>query len=460
MLVFRYIRFLTAFKVLRVIRIFYEINFLHFLFSIISRSLSSFIYLALLFLLLNFVYALVGMQLFGGLLNVRLSSYNTFNFDTFWVAFITVFDIVTLDNWITVLSLLYNSEKTPIITNFYVISWIFLGNFALLNLFLAILLDGFTQSLEEEDKIKIIDEEHKELENEELLENIIGNQELQIIIPKDAREAFVDELTKEYLKYTKIMPGNDNKDAQLLEDLITETQKSNQLALENKGLSEIRCENSFFLFSKDHPMRIVFFKVLQNKYYKLFMVMLLFFSCFIILLETYFDKNSEEIIEKTYVLLIKITNALLTFLFLFEIAMKSVVYGFCLNKHSFMRSFLNILDACIVFSYIVDFIFFEEDFALNISSVYYNIFVLFKLKIFKIIRSIRILRPLRFIAISKGLRLVVNALKESISSILNVTFLLISLWTAYGILGIILYRDRFGYCGDRLNFGVGIAKVI
>lgn len=249
LLVFRYIRFLTAFKILRLARLFYEIKFLDFLFSIISRSLSSFIYLALLFLLLDFIYALVGMQLFGGLLNRHDPNYNTFNFDTFWVAFLTVFDIVTLDNWITIISLLYNSEKTPIVTNLYVISWIFLGNFALFNLFLAILLDGFTQSLEEEDQIKIIDEEHKEIENQEMFDNMIGNQELQIVIPQDAREAFVDELTKEYLKYTKVLNGNDNKDTQILEDLITETQRT-QTQIEAKELKNIRCENSFFLFSK------------------------------------------------------------------------------------------------------------------------------------------------------------------------------------------------------------------
>lgn len=73
-------------------------------------------------------------------------------------------------------------------------------------------------------------------------------------------------------------------------------------------------------------------------------------------------------------------------------------------------------------------------------------------------RCIRILRPIRFIKNHKGLKLVVNALKESMSALLNVTLLLISLWTAYGILGIILYKDRFGFCEDRMNFGVGISQ--
>lgn len=368
LLVFRYIRFLTAFKILRLARLFYEIKFLDFLFSIISRSLSSFIYLALLFLLLDFIYALVGMQLFGGLLNRHDPNYNTFNFDTFWVAFLTVFDIVTLDNWITIISLLYNSEKTPIVTNLYVISWIFLGNFALFNLFLAILLDGFTQSLEEEDQIKIIDEEHKEIENQEMFDNMIGNQELQIVIPHDAREAFVDELTKEYLKYTKVLNGNDNKDTHILEDLITETQRT-QTQIEAKELKNIRCENSFFLFSKENKLRIFLFKIIQAISFKRFMIMILYLSCFIILLETYLDKNSPEYYEKTYVLLIKISNILFFLIFSIEVTIKSIVYGFCLNKHSFLRSFFNILDIFIILGYATDLTFYEEEFAFNISTV-------------------------------------------------------------------------------------------
>lgn len=38
-----------------------------------------------------------------------------------------------------------------VITTVYLISWIFIGNFSLLNLFLAILLDGFSNESAEKD---------------------------------------------------------------------------------------------------------------------------------------------------------------------------------------------------------------------------------------------------------------------------------------------------------------------
>jgi len=309
------------------------------------------------------------MQLFGGFINPNDSDYNTFNFDTFWLAFLTVFDIVTLDGWSTVLRLLFNSSKNTFVSSLYVISWVFLGNFALLNLFLAILLDAFTRSLEDEEKIKMIDEEHKDIENEELFENVIGNQELQIVIPKDARGAFVDELTKEYMKYTKINPNtNNNNEAHILEDLIEETKKSREK--NDKSLGDSRCDYAFFFFSKENKIRIVAYEILDSRKFKVFMIFILVLASFVIILETYADRTSLDEYEMNFVILIKVANWMILTVFLIEIAIKSLVNGFCVEKKSFMRSSVNVMDSLIVFSYFVELIYFKEDFGFNISSVF------------------------------------------------------------------------------------------
>lgn len=70
-------------------------------------------------------------------------------------------------------------------------------------------------------------------------------------------------------------------------------------------------------------------------------------------------------------------------------------------------------------------------------------------------RTIRVLRPLKFVSSFFNLSLLVSALFESASGILNFFLLLVSIWLIYGILGIILFRDRFGYCQFKLNFNVG-----
>jgi len=101
----KYVRFLTAFKVLRIARLSRKSKFLKFIISIIRQALSSFLYLFVLLILFIFVYTLIGMQLFGGTFPTNPEISTNFNFDTFWIAFITVFDIITLDNWIDIMAL-------------------------------------------------------------------------------------------------------------------------------------------------------------------------------------------------------------------------------------------------------------------------------------------------------------------------------------------------------------------
>lgn len=72
------------------------------------------------------------------------------NFDSFTQAFVTSFIILTMENWNATMVYMMRSGVHFLIVQLYCISWIFIGNYMLLNLFLSILLDAFT-SVEEED---------------------------------------------------------------------------------------------------------------------------------------------------------------------------------------------------------------------------------------------------------------------------------------------------------------------
>ena len=110
--------------------------------KVIGSSLSKFIYLALLLLLLIIIFALLGMQIFGGRFDFPEGTPRA-NFDSFHWAFVTVFQILSMENWQEVLFSAMRSTNPACIL--YFITWIFLGNFILLNLFLAILLDSFNE---------------------------------------------------------------------------------------------------------------------------------------------------------------------------------------------------------------------------------------------------------------------------------------------------------------------------
>jgi len=66
---FRTIRIFRTFRVLRVARILRQMKSMMNIISVLSLSLSSFVYLCLLLFLFVFIYALLGMQIFGGKFN-------------------------------------------------------------------------------------------------------------------------------------------------------------------------------------------------------------------------------------------------------------------------------------------------------------------------------------------------------------------------------------------------------
>lgn len=83
---------------------------------------------------------------------------------------------MTTENWNSVLYDSMRSESLQIVAPVYYISWIFIGNFILLNLFLAILLDGFMSAGETEDD-----------ESEEMIEYERERRKLKIEQEKQRR---------------------------------------------------------------------------------------------------------------------------------------------------------------------------------------------------------------------------------------------------------------------------------
>jgi hypothetical protein len=106
-------------------------------------------YIAMLLFIMCFIFALLGKTLFGGQFGYEPRPRG--NFDTFTIAFVTVFQVLTMENWQTVLFDSMRSERGKWVPSIFFISWIFIGNFILLNLFLAILLDSFLEEEETDD---------------------------------------------------------------------------------------------------------------------------------------------------------------------------------------------------------------------------------------------------------------------------------------------------------------------
>jgi hypothetical protein len=148
---FRGIRLLRVFKLARSWKNFKE------MLAKIGRSLKDMSSFAVLLFLFMFTYSLLGMELFafrikesehvvdeyGGGGGEKSFYSPRANFDSFLSAFTTIFIVLIGEDWISVL--FGHMRQTSMITSLFFVTLYVLGNFIMLNLFLAILLKNFEE---------------------------------------------------------------------------------------------------------------------------------------------------------------------------------------------------------------------------------------------------------------------------------------------------------------------------
>ncbi|ELK13651.1 Sodium channel protein type 11 subunit alpha [Pteropus alecto] len=119
--------------------------------------------------------------------------------------------------------------------------------------------------------------------------------------------------------------------------------------------------------------------------------------------------------------LLNCTDNIFTFIFIMEMGLKWVAFGFW----KYFTSAWCWLDFIIVIVSV-----------LNLTN----------LKVLKSLRTLRALRPLRALSQFEGMKVVVNALIGAIPAILNVLLVCLIFWLIFCILGVNLFSGKFGRC--------------
>uniref|UniRef100_A0A671YSY0 Voltage-dependent N-type calcium channel subunit alpha n=1 Tax=Sparus aurata TaxID=8175 RepID=A0A671YSY0_SPAAU len=214
---------LRALRLLRIFKVTKYWNSLRNLVVSLLNSMKSIISLLFLLFLFIVVFALLGMQLFGGQFNFEDETPTT-NFDTFPAAILTVFQILTGEDWNAVM---YHGIESQggvhggMFSSIYFIILTLFGNYTLLNVFLAIAVDNLANAQE----LTKDEEEQEEAINKKLA--LQKAKEVKEVSPMSA--ANISITAKEQQKSVKAMSVWE--------------QRANQLRRQNRASCEaLYCE--------------------------------------------------------------------------------------------------------------------------------------------------------------------------------------------------------------------------
>lgn len=391
---FRAIRILKTFRVLRVARLFRYLQPLARILKVIGTSVSKIIYLALLLLLFIIIFALVGMEIFGGKFNFE-EGHSRANFDTFYNAFITVFQILTMENWQIVL---YDGMRAVgDAACLYFILWIFIGNYILLNLFLAIVLDSFA------------------------VDELLSNE----------NEGLVRSSTSQYLTFRRLglkrkyLKTTINR-LEKVDELESSVDGENERMQEKPLFSGIECEKSLFIFSQHNKFRIQCYRLTSSIRFEQFILTVICISTVKLIWDTYLLDYPDDSPEVTASFAL---DLVFTIVFIIEALLKIVSMGFLLGGGTYLKDSWNRIDFIIVVMSLIELFVIDGNYS-----------------IVRIFRLVRTLRPLRFINQNLSIKVLVTALLESIVAILNVGIVIFVIYLIFAILGVSLFAGKFYSC--------------
>ncbi|KAM9344014.1 LOW QUALITY PROTEIN: voltage-dependent L-type calcium channel subunit alpha-1D [Pholidichthys leucotaenia] len=381
--VFRCVRLLRIFKVTR------HWASLSNLVASLLNSMKSIASLLLLLFLFIIIFSLLGMQLFGGKFNFDETVTKRSTFDNFPQALLTVFQILTGEDWNTVMYdgiMAYGGPASSgMVVCIYFIILFICGNYILLNVFLAIAVDNLADA-ESLNTAQKEEEEAKKRKN-------------------------------------KCDDGDENDELPEV-PLGPRPQRFSELSIKEKT-PPIPEGSAFFIFSSTNPFRVLCHKLINHQIFTNLILVFIMLSSVSLAAEDPIRNFSARNIILGYF------DYAFTAIFTVEILLKMTAFGAFLHKGAFCRNYFNLLDLLVVGVSLVSF-------GIQSSAI----------SVVKILRVLRVLRPLRAINRAKGLKHVVQCVFVAIRTIGNIMIVTTLLQFMFACIGVQLFKGKFYRCTD------------
>ena len=463
-----FLRVFRIFRVLRLTKVLRRLKSMRLIIISIKKALVNVSYIVLILLMFILIFELLGMSLLNG--NV--------NYQSFMSAFYITFQILTMENWN---SIMYDLMRLNKLSFFYLVAWIIFGNYIIFNLFTSILLQSFGNDEEDEDEqdedekiekmftlpdylyqIKKVEKEHKNKLKHKKNRNDNNNNFDDVNNRSFNKNASYNENNKSFLNQSIFSTDNSNSntfgysDSNLIDESMNKSKNTSinnnnedddsvekvytgidkeikNWQYVNKIFRKNECENALYFLPQTSNFRIFCMELISNKLFDRFILVMILCSTVRLILDTFIDGYIS-------VLIFDICDAFFNIIFLLECVTKVLALGFVLDEGSYLRDNWNKIDLIIVCCSIFDFQnLFEKYFSSGYNS-HSN------LQFLKVLRLLRTLRPLRFISHNVQLKLIITSLFDSIIPICNALLIVLVVYFMFSIVGISLFYNLYHNC--------------
>ncbi|XP_045542511.1 voltage-dependent calcium channel type A subunit alpha-1 isoform X5 [Papilio machaon] len=407
---------LSVLRALRLLRIFkvtkYWSSLRNLVISLLNsmRSIISLLFLLFLFIL---IFALLGMQLFGGQFNFEDGTPPT-NFNTFPIALLTVFQILTGEDWNEVMYYGIQSQggiQKGMIYSLYFVILVLFGNYTLLNVFLAIAVDNLANAQE----LTAAEEEQVEEDKEKQLQEL--EKEMGALHAVDGTPPRVDISPTT----TTSRKNKKKEEAKKEEEEIPD------------GPKPMLPYSSMFILSPTNPIRRGAHWVVNLRYFDVFIMLVICMSSMALAAEDPVVEESERNKILNYF------DYAFTGVFTVEMLLKIVDLGILFHPGAYLRDLWNIMDAAVVICALVSFGFeiggVKKGAGQNLSTI-------------KSLRVLRVLRPLKTIKRVPKLKAVFDCVVNSLKNVINILIVYILFQFIFAVIAVQLFNGKFFNCND------------
>jgi len=397
------ISFLRMLRLLRLLRLLKAWPGLYKIVIAFAKAIPQISNLFVLMLLLMSIFALLGMQAFGG---TGVSNDSRWHFDFFYNAMLTVFGIFS-GGWVDAFQACSETVGVGLSAAFF-LPCLLVGFFIIMNLFIAILLEAFADDDEEDGgdgdspdaKLVKVEEAAKKGRSPspppiEILATVLPEDEVVKVVGSSSP-----------LVTKRNTPVHDPPAPDALP------------ALEGVSLGCLSPANGFrrgCQYLSCHP------------WFDSFIIFLIVASSVCLALDGPRLEASSQL-----KLQLDVLNYWMTGFFVLEMALKVLSLGFFFAPQGYLRSGWNCLDFGVVIISILGLL---ADLVPAFGQL-------------KALRILRVLRPLRLLQRNAGMKTIIASLIKTMPSVVEVSAVVLVFHVVFSIVGMMLFSGQFGSCTD------------